>query len=423
MTIGEYFKCPSCGQVFAIKLQMDETYKVFDWPIHVSCPSCGTEMDLFFNARGLQPKELLIKDSDRCITMGYSAVLPLTKDLYFRALSRGERIVASTPFMNYSFFNGSFDAAGPLGAWANWLIGNLIPYRHYLAELHPLITHRPCNVKAVSAKLAALSEAQEFKELENEEECVDAFMELIHVTYRNLVIKPYAGTVMIHYFNKIFEYVLKADKSHLSLQREKLDGVMNIHNWLWDEGTKTIANIIGGIQKLMPAMAFAVKGKFNVPTGEDLYIMTVGYEEVDSWFASGYEALVHFLPVIVGLNNAYKNGDADKFVVDGKERGGTLEDYAKLDAFGRINAIRQDADLAAIYEPVLNNRIRNAIQHKGDKFNPTTQTIAYHYDTTDDSKVVEYKLIDVAYMVFLQLLHLLEAIQLVGTLEKKLKGI
>ena len=40
MTIGEYFRCPSCGQEFAIKLQMDETYKVFDWPIHVSCPSC-----------------------------------------------------------------------------------------------------------------------------------------------------------------------------------------------------------------------------------------------------------------------------------------------------------------------------------------------------------------------------------------------
>ena len=100
-----------------------------------------------------------------------------------------------------------------------------------------------------------------------------------------------------------------------------------------------------------------------------------------------------------------------------------MEDIAKLDASGRINAIRQDAELAAIYEPVLNNRIRNAIQHKGDKFNATTQTIVYHYDTTDDSKVMEYRLIDVAYMVFLQLLHLLEAIQFVGILEKRLRTI
>jgi len=173
----------------------------------------------------------------------------------------------------------------------------------------------------------------------------------------------------------------------------------------------------------MPAMSFAVKGVFNVPSGEELYIMTVGYKEVDSWFASCYEALAHFLPFVVGLNNAYKNGDADKFVVDGLERAGILEDFAKLDASRRINAIRQDAELAAIYEPVLNNRIRNAIQHKGDKFNATTQTIVYHYDTTDDSKVMEYRLIDVAYMVFLQLLHLLEAIQFVGILEKRLRTI
>lgn len=72
---------------------------VFDWPIHVPCPACGTEIDLFFNAQGLQLKELLIKDADRCITMGYSAVLPLTKDLYFRNLSKVERMIASTPFV------------------------------------------------------------------------------------------------------------------------------------------------------------------------------------------------------------------------------------------------------------------------------------------------------------------------------------
>ena len=153
--------------------------------------------------------------------MGYSAVLPLTKDLYFRNLSKNERIMASTPFMNFSFFNASFDAAGPLGAWASWLMSNLIPYRHYLAVLHPLITHEPCNVKAVSAKLAALSESPDYKELKNEEECVDAFMDLIHATYRNLVIRPYEGTMMKQHFNKMLGYLLKADKNQLSILKEK----------------------------------------------------------------------------------------------------------------------------------------------------------------------------------------------------------
>ena len=58
MTVGEYFKCPLCGKDLTIKMQMDYTFKQYDWPIHVSCPGCGNEMDLFFNANGLQPKEL-----------------------------------------------------------------------------------------------------------------------------------------------------------------------------------------------------------------------------------------------------------------------------------------------------------------------------------------------------------------------------
>lgn len=423
MTVGEYFKCPSCEQKFSIKLQMDETYKLYDWPIHVSCPACGTEMDLFFNKKGLQPKELIIQDADKSITMGYSAVLPLTKELYFREHSREERIMASTPFMNFSFFNDSFDAACPLGTWVRVLMKTLVPFRHYLLELHPLITHKPCNVKAFSAKLASLSDAKGYTELKHEEECKDAFLELFYATYMNLSIQPYEDTRMKRYFNNLLDYAARADERQLALLKSRIDGVMNIQNWLWDEATKITANIINGIQKLFPAMSFVVKGKFDIPTQEDLYIMTVGYEELDGWFASSFEALVHYLPFAVGINNALKNGDADKFVVDGKQREGSLTDFAKLDAASRINAIKQDEDLSAIYEPVLNNRIRNAIQHKSDKFCSTSQTVAYHYDLTDESKKVEFKLIDVAYMVFLQLLHLLEAIQIVGIIEKRLKTV
>ena len=117
MTVGEYFKCPLCGKDFTIKMQMDYTFKQYDWPIHVSCPGCGYEMDLFFNANGLQPKELKSEEAEKSITFGYSAVLPLTKQLYFQDLTRIERMAASTPFLNFSAFYGELDVSGPLGYW------------------------------------------------------------------------------------------------------------------------------------------------------------------------------------------------------------------------------------------------------------------------------------------------------------------
>ncbi len=423
MTIGEYFKCPLCGKNFAIKMQMDNTYTLYDWPIHVSCPGCGNEMDLFFNAKGLQPKELKSEEAEKSITFGYSAVLPLTKQLYFNELTRAGRIAASTPFLNFSAFFGRFDVSGPLGHWVSMLMVTLIPYRHYLLQFLPIISHKPCNVKAYSAQLAALCEAHSHDGLKDENECLDSFVDLHKATYMNLAIATYQATEMKRSIDLLQDYTEKADVRQIESLMERVNTVMDKEYWLWKEAFPIVADIVNEIQVLFPSMSFATQGNFNIPSGQELYTMTVGYKKLDGWYARCYEALVHGLPFLVGLNNAARNGSADVFMVNGLKDTRNLEDFASLNSAGRIVVIRQDAALNTIFAPVMNNHIRNAIQHQGDQFQAMTQLVEYHYDTTDNTKHDDFRLIDVGFMVFMQLMHLLEAILLFSSCEKRLRTV
>ncbi len=423
MTIGEYFKCPICQETFCIKLQMDNTYTLYDWPIHISCPSCGNEMDMYFNSKGLQPTELKCDEADECITMGYSAVLPLTNALYFQKLGLAGRMVASSPFMNLSHFYGRFDITLTIGKWAGMLLHSLIPYRHYLKDLLPLVKHSPINVKAFSNKLAQLCEAPNYKPMNSDADCIEAFVGLHYATYRNLTLDSYEDTSMKQLFNQFVDFTEKADIRQIEKLHQAEEGVMNTNAWLMTEAFEIVSEIVGEIQLLLPSLFYPSIGCYKPPTGQELYTMTVGYQKLDKWYADMFEALVHILPFMVGLNNAMKNGDADVFVVNGIPRPGTLVTFANLNTAGRLGAINQDAALKETYEPILNKHIRNAIQHNGVTYQVQTQIVEYHYDQTNCEEHDDFRLMDVGFMVYMQLLHLLEAIQLVANVNKRMREI
>lgn len=423
MTIVEYFKCPLCGKDYTIKLQIDSTYKLYDWPIHVNCPDCGKEIDMYFNKDGIQPKELKSDEADKSITFGYSAVLPLTKHLYFKELTRTERMMASTPFMNFTSFCSRFDISVPLGRWVSMLMETLIPYRHYLRQLLPIISHKPCNVRAYSAQLAALCGDTNYKVLKTDEECMESFVLLHKATYKNLAVQPYLVTAMKQTIDLFLDYAEKSDVRHIESMMVKVNAVMDKEYWLWNEVFPVVADIVNEIQVLFPSMSFAAQGNFNVPSGQELYTMTVGYKKLNGWYTRCFEALVHGLPFIVALNNSARNGDADIFIVNGERISKNLKDFASLDGQCRINAIRQDAGLNVLLVPVLNNHIRNAVQHQGDVFQPMSQCIEYHYDPIDNTKHDDFRLIDVGFMVFMQLMHLLEVVLLFTSCEKRLRTV
>jgi len=86
-----------------------------------------------------------------------------------------------------------------------------------------------------------------------------------------------------------------------------------------------------------------------------------------------------------------------------------------------VQAISQSADLCSYFKDTIDNHIRNGIYHYGIKYAPEDQIIEYHYDPNKDEIHDEHTLIDMCFMVYMQMLHVLEAVALINVLNSRTK--
>lgn len=84
-----YVKCPSCGKIYQLKLQIDQNIKIYEWPISFECIDCGDNLTYKFGKSGLFPMEFTHTPSPQdpsITTIGYSSSLPITDELYMKCL-------------------------------------------------------------------------------------------------------------------------------------------------------------------------------------------------------------------------------------------------------------------------------------------------------------------------------------------------
>ena len=109
-----YVKCPSCGKIYQLKLQIDQNIKIYDWPISFECVDCGDNLTYKFGKSGLFPKEFMHTPSPQdppITTIGYSSSLPITNELYMKDLDYIRSMASFSPFMSLSY------------NWAGWTFG------------------------------------------------------------------------------------------------------------------------------------------------------------------------------------------------------------------------------------------------------------------------------------------------------------
>ena len=58
MTQRFYIKCPSCGHIYQIKMQMDQNVYLYEWPIGIECKVCGDVIRGVYNRKGLSIKQI-----------------------------------------------------------------------------------------------------------------------------------------------------------------------------------------------------------------------------------------------------------------------------------------------------------------------------------------------------------------------------
>jgi hypothetical protein len=83
-----------------------------------------------------------------------------------------------------------------------------------------------------------------------------------------------------------------------------------------------------------------------------------------------------------------------------------------LNRIKKINS-KQFLNLLDYFSDVLNTSIRNAIKHEDVEYNATSLAVKYY---TDDNyeQYEEYPLITVAFMVHMQLLHVMEIAMIIN---------
>lgn len=101
-----YVKCPSCGKLYQLKVQLDRNIKIFEWPISFECVDCGDNLTYTYSPRGLSPKEFKFVPSPQdppITTVAYSSTLPITGDVYMKDLDYAQSMIFSSQFLNLSF--------------------------------------------------------------------------------------------------------------------------------------------------------------------------------------------------------------------------------------------------------------------------------------------------------------------------------
>lgn len=104
MTISVYCQCETCGSVFNLKLQMDNTIYQHDWKIVVDCPECGDTHELVYSTKGLLPKQNRekLEQQENGYFIGFCSTLPTVDSLYYKPYDKGGLPALSSIWINLS---------------------------------------------------------------------------------------------------------------------------------------------------------------------------------------------------------------------------------------------------------------------------------------------------------------------------------
>ena len=407
MVIPAFIHCDSCQAKFKLKLQMDYSIDLYDWPIALVCPDCGNIIKCSYGKGGLSPKSLSFdpQDDDELYLVGYSSQLPISPTIFYKKMKNRSTMGTLTPFMSL-YFHDEQIKMHELNM--NMLIKNVLPWRNFLSDLLPIYVHG--NVGAFIQKIKNIFEVDP-EGLNNIEDCELRIIQQLGAIYTNLTSFNYYKSTSSRKCFAMIKFLKGAPPEFLDSIKNAVDIAMNVDEWLKEEGFDFIARIVSSIEKLAPAMLYASRNQFITPHQESLYIATIDYKEVDELYQRGSESLDHILPLIAAILNLMKWDNPDNFGNSKMKGVNSIADFAKLPMGLKLDKLSDYEEMIDYIFGSLNSHIRNGIAHRGDRYNSKTQIVSYYYDK-DPTVHYDEQLLDVTFRCYLLLVKLLEAVHL-----------
>ena len=122
------------------------------------------------------------------------------------------------------------------------------------------------------------------------------------------------------------------------------------------------------------------ENKIKRPLGPEYLLTTSDIETIRQLYADSYEWICRSLPILVGAENIRKRGSYNNFptfLKKGQKQMNSLTDFIDADHGVKIQLVdRRNASIGR-FVSILDNKLRNAINHYKTKLHPVEQRIEY----------------------------------------------
>lgn len=414
MVFAVPFRCDTCDTLISLKIQADQSLFAYDYPINLECPNCGARIVFTYNKdKGILPLGYRIHGEENVSTefdLYYSALLPVDAKLHFKPSMN----VTLTPFMFLStIYNG--EKVVLQNKVGKQFIENIYPFCTVFKELLPI--YRKGNTVAYSKKLTHIFNiTQKYTPISDIKVCRIHLFELLQNTYNNLSTDEYLSRIANPY---LIDTIQVKDIDSLKSPFAEITRIVNYSQWQ-NDAFDFISGMIAKFEKYMPSLFYCTVGDFVVPHGSKLETYTIDEEEVIQDYNDSFNLIKDLLSLIVGLSNFRLTGSIDDFP---NENGGMkgvsgLKDFYLLTDGLKIDKLQDYHEVNAYLAGGFNHKIRNGIGHKRWDLVPDTQIIQFRYNQNDDNVHYDIQLVDLGYLVVINLLHIMEFVLLIEKLKK-----
>ena len=396
---------------------MDNSIKIYDWPIEIVCPECSNHIALHMNyPKGILPSSYIVKNEEGKTHIGYSATLPILTDIYYK-----EGIGSFNPlysaYINLCNLYG-IEVVEKHNATIQKIVGGIIPHKSLISELLPFVKPDG-NPEYILNKISAYFK-QSKRVASSNATCLEIYKDFIDTVY-NVISTPEYIRQRGHYLLELRRFINRTAKEQFQQLLSSVSSFQDVDDWLINNAYPFIADITNHIEQYLPAIFFSSIGDFNIPHTDNLNILTIDSRRVSADYARGFEVLMKIVPFMVALNNLYKNGDCNHCKEGDIEYLNALERFVnKTNGEKKKEIYDSYPSLKTYFEYTIENHIRNGKNHEDEVYDVKTQNISYHYNANRDDAIHNERLIDVSFRVYLQTVVMIEITLLINAIKQKL---
>ncbi len=222
------------------------------------------------------------------------------------------------------------------------------------------------------------------------------------------------------YLLQFFGDATRTNKKELSRLVEYLYNELDVQR-LESEGIDILTRFFNHFDYFLPTicLSYYPKGTIPQPLGAKYLITTTDFDIVKQFYADSYEWICKVLPLLMGAENIRSRADYNSMPTiscHSKKRIHSLSDFQHAPNAIKKDFIGMSAGLKQYFSSILDNQIRNAVNHYKTRLDPVEQLIEY-FPFNDPARAQKSKhiyLIDFVNNAYGQLASVWDVLYLIG---------